>query len=216
MSAKAFRIGTEPLIDEELATKFYVDNAGGASPLTTKGDVFGFSNVDDRIPIGTNDQILTADSTTGLGLAWKTPSGGGLTFAKVVKSADQTITEDTVFSDDTELKFIPTINKVYHYYLMILHTSNSSSDFKLLFTVPTSCTMNGNSADWQMGTAGTMADVTASRTINSSGSLAGTAMYGRIVMSGTSGEITLQWAQALSNVENTTVFKGSMLIVWEQ
>ena len=29
MSARAFRIGTEPQIDEELATKFYVDNSSG-------------------------------------------------------------------------------------------------------------------------------------------------------------------------------------------
>ena len=53
---------------------------GAASPLTTKGDLYGFSTSDARIPIGANGTILTADSTESLGLKWATPaSGGGMT-----------------------------------------------------------------------------------------------------------------------------------------
>lgn len=53
---------------------------GGGSPLTTKGDVYGFSTTDARIPIGANDTVLTADSTQALGLKWAAPaSGGGMT-----------------------------------------------------------------------------------------------------------------------------------------
>jgi hypothetical protein len=44
--------------------------AAGASPLTTKGDVYGFDTAVARIPIGTNDFVLTADSAQGLGLKW--------------------------------------------------------------------------------------------------------------------------------------------------
>lgn len=51
----------------------------GSSPLTTKGDVWGFSTVDARVPVGSNGQVLTADSTQTLGLHWATPSGGGAT-----------------------------------------------------------------------------------------------------------------------------------------
>lgn len=40
------------------------------SPLTTKGDLHGFSIVDARIPIGANGTRLRADSTQALGLAW--------------------------------------------------------------------------------------------------------------------------------------------------
>ncbi len=42
----------------------------GPDVLTTKGDIHGFDTVDDRIPIGTNGQVLTADSAQGLGLKW--------------------------------------------------------------------------------------------------------------------------------------------------
>jgi hypothetical protein len=49
---------------------------GGGSPLTTKGDLYGFSTVDARIPIGANDTVLTADSTQALGLKWAAASSG--------------------------------------------------------------------------------------------------------------------------------------------
>jgi len=49
---------------------------GGGSPLTTKGDLYGFSTVDARIPIGANDTVLTADSTQSLGLKWAAASTG--------------------------------------------------------------------------------------------------------------------------------------------
>lgn len=52
---------------------------GGASPLTTKGDIWGFSTTDARIPVGTDTQVLTADSTQSLGVKWATPATGALT-----------------------------------------------------------------------------------------------------------------------------------------
>ncbi len=40
------------------------------SPLTTKGDVYGFTTVDARLAVGTNGQIIVADSAEGLGIKW--------------------------------------------------------------------------------------------------------------------------------------------------
>lgn len=46
---------------------------GALSPLTTKGDVLGFDTANNRVPIGSNGQVLTADSAQPLGLKWSLP-----------------------------------------------------------------------------------------------------------------------------------------------
>lgn len=56
------------------ATFFDYVQTGAVSPLTTKGDIWGYSTLDARIPIGTNNQVLTADSAQALGLKWATPA----------------------------------------------------------------------------------------------------------------------------------------------
>jgi hypothetical protein len=67
---------------------------GGGSPLTTKGDLYGFSTVDARVPIGANDTVLTADSTQSLGLKWAAPasvSGPAFRAYKTSGAGNQTI-----------------------------------------------------------------------------------------------------------------------------
>ena len=53
--------------------------SGTTSPLTTKGDIFGYSTTNARVAVGTNGQVLTADSTAGTGVSWATPASGGMT-----------------------------------------------------------------------------------------------------------------------------------------
>lgn len=67
------------------STEYYSGSAwvaigGSASPLTTKGDLYTYSTTNARLGVGTNGQVLTADSTEATGLKWATAaSSGGLT-----------------------------------------------------------------------------------------------------------------------------------------
>lgn len=51
-----------------------VSSGGGGggivSPLTSKGDLWGYSTADARIPVGANNTVLIADSTQTLGVKW--------------------------------------------------------------------------------------------------------------------------------------------------
>lgn len=51
------------------------NGSSGSAVLTTKGDILGYSTVLARIPVGTNGQVLTADSTQTLGVKWDTAAG---------------------------------------------------------------------------------------------------------------------------------------------
>lgn len=56
------------------AVLFGVPDAA-SSPLSTKGDLWGYDTGNNRIPVGADDKVLTADSTAALGVSWKTVPG---------------------------------------------------------------------------------------------------------------------------------------------
>jgi hypothetical protein len=78
---------------------FDYTQTGAVSPLTTKGDIWGYSTLDARIPIGSNNQVLTADSTQALGLKWATPAGGKVLQVVHANTSSTTTITSTTFTD---------------------------------------------------------------------------------------------------------------------
>lgn len=83
---------------------------GGSSPLTTKGDLYGFNTANARIGVGTDGTVLTADSTNALGVSWQAIGGTGTvtSVAMTVPSALLSVTGSPITGSGTLAVALPT------------------------------------------------------------------------------------------------------------
>ena len=106
-----------------------IGGGGLSSPLTTKGDVWGYSTTNARVAVGTNGQILTADSTAATGVAWATPAGGGgmtLLSTTTLSGASTTISSINQSYTDLQVVIYGTTNASSNYYPQLQPNSSSS------------------------------------------------------------------------------------------
>jgi hypothetical protein len=90
------------------ATQYYSGSAwvtigGAGSPLTTKGDLYTYSTTDARLGVGTNGQVLTADSAEATGLKWASAAGGGKVLQVVFGSTATEVSSSSATYADTGL-----------------------------------------------------------------------------------------------------------------
>lgn len=120
---------------------------------------------------------------------------------RVVKTADETVTNTTTKQDDDSLTFSPPVSSKVVVDGFLIFSSSAVADIAFDWTLPTGATM-----DWAIEgeTDATLdgAGVGTERTVSFRGS---------VVMSSTAGAVTLKWAQGTAEATNTTVHAGSAL-----
>jgi hypothetical protein len=116
------------------ATQYYSGSAwvtigGAGSPLTTKGDLYTYSTTDARLGVGTNGQVLTADSAEATGLKWATAAGGGGKVLQVVTATTTTETANstTTFADTTLSATITPTSATSTILVMVNHNGVSTN-----------------------------------------------------------------------------------------
>lgn len=82
------------------AVKITYDLANGAiakSIVDAKGDLIAATAADtvSRLAVGTNDQVLTADSTAATGMKWATPAGASFAGCSLYRSTDLSVANAT-------------------------------------------------------------------------------------------------------------------------
>lgn len=130
----------------------------------------------------------------------------------VVKSADEIVSNSTTLQNDDHLTLALEANKTYYFYTQWILTSSTVADFKWRFIVPSGATM-----DWTTVSGADVADATLGSSASTTGNRqAFIAVTGRIMVAGTAGNVTLQWAQNTAEVSSTTMHKGSFLMIWSE
>jgi len=170
------------------------------------------SGVATTVSVGTADQVLTSN---GVGAAPSFQDTLGIVFASVSKSVDETIVSSTTLQDDDELKFTATANKTYSGIFLIFYQTAGAPDIKYALSIPTGATATSGTTGWHAADNGATDDFTSSKVVASAATVSIFEIPFKVEMGSTAGEVVFQWAQNVSNAANTTVQRGSYLIVGE-
>ena len=128
-------------------------NAGAAiakSLVDAKGDIIAATadNTVDRLAVGANDTVLTADSSTATGLKWATPASGGMTLISTTTLSGTTVTISSIPSTYNNLQIVVSDIAAASATDIDIKPNNITFDSGARFTVTASSLGGGTSANF--------------------------------------------------------------------
>jgi len=163
----------------------------------------------------TTDHSLTS-GTSGT-LVDLCQNGGGFTVNSgmnlvgiIAKTANETVVNSTTLQNDDHLVFAGIASADYTIEYNIMCGGPSAADIDFAITVPT-----GATAHYQIVLGPLTTDPSELRQSTTTGLRTGTRLICWVDMDTTAGNIQLQWAQGTADAGTTTVYRGSMMTVWE-
>ena len=149
-----YPIGTGPHSHADYIT---AGSAINPNIVDAKGDIIAATAADTvaRLAVGSNDQVLTADSSTATGLKWATPSAGGMTLISTTNLSGATTTLSSIPQTYTDLQVIVQGMKITTgtAVFQITFNNNTNSDYpnQVQFNqtdIQPTTIMSGNSTSW--------------------------------------------------------------------
>jgi hypothetical protein len=182
------------------ATQYYSGSAwvtigGAGSPLTTKGDLYTYSTTDARLAVGTNGQVLVADSAEATGLKWASAGSG---FSLITR---QTVTS----AADTGSSFAGVFTSSYNSYLCIIETGGANSA-NVQMQLKSGANTNYTSADYYGNSAYALYNASSFSFMNTSGASAFNLIQGM-----TSDTQAAIWINGVGNTSARATWSGTSI-----
>lgn len=190
------------------------------SPMTTKGDFITRSGTGSnaRLPVGTDGQVVTADSTQTLGVKWADAPGGGSGPTRTVLTANQT-TSSTALINIPGLTFAIGSSKIVSFHAHLLWSTNATTtggNFAINGPAGAVNTMFVRKV-WTSATAHTSAiaasyDSGVLLTAGPGTSQWPVEIYGTVENGSTAGTLALRFRSELASPGTITIARGSYVI----